>query len=224
MACAAAAPPEAPTARLGAAAATAAPDAPPLAAPDAPSRRMRRTASAPALRAPCPGGHCTRCGAGKCGCLEVYVVSRAFSEFGGPLFRNMTPEMRHSMVDLGICHYMTVFRTPDGRYVQFDFGPHGGDVEKVNGPLGALLRRARRQVAEQHQHQQLQPMAWALAGGGGAGGGLGFGGSGYGGGGVHLSASAPSLEALAAAAAEAAGDDCNGCSTDKGFAGGGGFE
>jgi hypothetical protein len=176
-------------------AAAAAPDAAAEAAPDAPPRAMRRAASAPALRAPC-----ACCGGGKCACLEVFVVSRAFSEFGGPLFRSMTPEMRRSMVDLGICHYMTVFRTPDGRLVQFDFGPHGGDVEKVNGPLGALLRRARRQVNE------------GAAGGSGAGSG----------GGMAASASAPALEALVAAAAEtpAGGDDCSTRGVDAGSGGG----
>jgi hypothetical protein len=90
---------------------------------------------------------CSSCGAEACRCLEVYVVSRAFSEFGGAVFNRLTPEMRRYMVDIGICHYMTVFRTPDGRLVQFDFGPQGGDVQKARGPLAALLRTARRQAA-----------------------------------------------------------------------------
>jgi hypothetical protein len=51
------------------------------------------------------------------------------------------------MVDLGICHYMTVFKTPDGKFVQFDFGPLGGDVQVANGPLAKLLQRARRDAA-----------------------------------------------------------------------------
>lgn len=49
---------------------------------------------------------------------------------------------REHMVDMGICHYMTVFKTPDGQLVQFDFGPTGGDVQKAHGPLATLLRRA----------------------------------------------------------------------------------
>ncbi|KIY97243.1 hypothetical protein MNEG_10720 [Monoraphidium neglectum] len=164
---------------------------------------MRRTASSPALRAACAntgaarasaGAACPACGP-ECACLEVFVVSRAFTEFGGPLFKRMTPEMKKSLVDLGICHYMTVFKTPDGRYVQFDFGPRGGDVEKANGPLAALLRAARL------QQQQQQPQL-ALAGGPG---------------GMRASASAPALE-LSAAFALA----CEGSGAGEGGACGGG--
>jgi len=50
--------------------------------------------------------------------------------------------VREHVVDMGICHYMTVFKTPDGQLVQFDFGPTGGDVQKAHGPLATLLRRA----------------------------------------------------------------------------------
>lgn len=143
---------------------------------------MRRAASAPALRAACEPRRCA-CAAA-CGCLEVYVVSRAFTEFGGGLFRRMTPEMKRSLMDLGICHYMTVFRTPDGKYVQFDFGPKGGDVEKVNGPLGAWLRAARRQ--QQQEQQSSGP------------------------GGLRASPSAPVLELSAALAAAVEEDGCCG--------------
>lgn len=202
--------------------------------PAAPAR-MRRIASAPAFRAACantappatpaaapalpPPAHCACAAAaagGRCGCLEVYVVSRAFTEFGGPLLKRMTPEMRLSMVDLGICHYMTVFKTPDGRFHQFDFGPHGGDVEKVNGPLAAWLRRARRQ---QQQLQQAAP-----AGGAGAAGPSGTvvaGGAAQQqaavGGAMRQSPSAPALELYAALAAAEALD---GCGVGGGGAGG----
>jgi hypothetical protein len=171
-------------------------------AADAPAR-MRRIASAPALRAACassaaaaPPRRACACataaaGAQPCSCLEggleVYVVSRAFTEFAGPLVKKMSPEMRLSLVDLGLCHYMTVFRTPEGKYVQFDFGPHGGDVEKVNGPVGAWLRRARQQQQQQQQRQQQA-----------------------GGGGMRQSPSAPALE-LCAALAAAEGGRGDGC-------------
>ena len=42
---------------------------------------------------------------------------------------------------------MTVFKTPDGKFVQFDFGPLGGDVQVANGPLAKLLQQARRDAA-----------------------------------------------------------------------------
>jgi hypothetical protein len=89
--------------------------------------------------------------------------------------------MRQSLVDVGICHFMTVFRTPEGRLVQFDFGPQGGDVEKLTGPFAAVLRAARR------QQRQLELDA---AGGGGGGGGSSVGG-------LRLSPSAPTLEFIA---------------------------
>eukprot|EP00879_Flechtneria_rotunda_P004631 GHRR01004889.1.p1 GENE.GHRR01004889.1~~GHRR01004889.1.p1 ORF type:complete len:785 (+),score=318.55 GHRR01004889.1:460-2814(+) len=85
---------------------------------------------------------CSSCFGGRCKCLEVYVVSRPFVEFGGDLIKKMPQEARDHMLDMGICHYMTVFRTPDGQFVQFDFGPQGGDVQKAHGPVASLLKRA----------------------------------------------------------------------------------
>jgi len=166
---------------------------------------MRRSASAPALRAACAphAPHAPRCAcdaAHACGCLEVYVASRGFTEFGGPLFKRMSPEVRQSLVDMGVCHFLTVFKTPDGRLIQFDFGPQGGDVEKADGPLGAVLRAARRRRLQQEQEQP--------AGGAGAGG-------------MRPSPSAPALElALAAAAAsEGEGGGGSGCGWDGGTQG-----
>jgi hypothetical protein len=40
-----------------------------------------------------PSG-CSACPAGLCSCLEVYVVSRAFTEFGGPVLQRMPPNAR----------------------------------------------------------------------------------------------------------------------------------
>jgi hypothetical protein len=73
--------------------------------------------------------------------------------------KRLHPEARDHLVDIGICHYMTVFKTPDGQLVQFDFGPLGGDVQKAHGPLATFLRRARAAA----QKQQLQESVIAAA-------------------------------------------------------------
>lgn len=104
---------------------------------------------------------CSSCPQGRCRCLEVYVVSRAFTEFGGGIIRNLPREAKDSMVDLGLCHYMTVFRTPDGQLVQFDFGPVGGDIQKAHGPLAAFLRKAH--AAALAQNGQVPPQMFAAA-------------------------------------------------------------
>jgi hypothetical protein len=73
--------------------------------------------------------------------------------------KRLHPEARDQLVDIGICHYMTVFKTPDGQLIQFDFGPLGGDVQKAHGPLATFLRRARAAA----QKQQLQDSVVAAA-------------------------------------------------------------
>lgn len=136
-----------PTAAVAAAAAAAA---------DAPARASGTRSGMQRLHAPQP---CSSCSGGRCNCLEVYVVSRSFTEFGGPVMKRLQPEAKEQLVDLGICHYMTVFKTADGQMVQFDFGPLGGDVQKAHGPLAAFLRRAR----AASQKQQAQDAASAAA-------------------------------------------------------------
>jgi hypothetical protein len=98
----------------------------------------------------------------------VYVVSRAFTEFGGDVIKRMPQEARDHMIDMGLCHYMTVFRTPDGQLVQFDFGPLGGDVQKAHGPVATFLKRAHAaalaQAGQQQQQQHVMQLAAAGAG------------------------------------------------------------
>lgn len=120
------------------------------------STTSRQRRSAQQLRAPQP---CSSCTGGRCSCLEVYVVSRSFSEFAGPIMKRLHPDAREHLVDMGICHYMTVFKTADGQLVQFDFGPLGGDVQKAHGPLATFLRRARAAA----QKQQLNAATAATA-------------------------------------------------------------
>lgn len=106
---------------------------------------------------------CSNCSGGCCNCLEVYVVSRPFTEFGGDLIKNLPQEAKDGMVDLGLCHYMTVFKAPDGQLVQFDFGPMGGDVQKAHGPLATFLKRAHAATVAQAGQLQDQPQQLALA-------------------------------------------------------------
>jgi hypothetical protein len=142
----------------------------------------------------------------------VYVVSRAFTEFGGDVIKRMPQEARDHMIDMGLCHYMTVFRTPDGQLVQFDFGPLGGDVQKAHGPVATFLKRAHAAAlaqAGQQQQQQFLQLAAAGAGAGSSAGVSSSDGAGSSRGMVH-SPSAPMLLPLASmdlsgAAGEAAG-------------------
>lgn len=72
--------------------------------------------------------------------LQVYVVARPFQEMGGPIMQRLPDEYKGLAVQIGICHYLTVFKTRDGKYFQFDFGPRGGrDVHANGGPLSWLL-------------------------------------------------------------------------------------
>jgi hypothetical protein len=54
------------------------------------------------------------------------VVQRPFLSFGAGLFTRLPPSVNNLFVDVGVCHYLTIFKTPSGQLVQFDFGPRGG--------------------------------------------------------------------------------------------------
>ena len=56
----------------------------------------------------------------------LQVVQRPFVSFGANLFKRMPPSVNDFFVDVGVCHYMTIFKTPGGQLYQFDFGPKGG--------------------------------------------------------------------------------------------------
>ncbi len=79
------------------------------------SSSMRRVASSPAFKGVQHTSQHTsgsnsaavKAGAVAEGALEVYVVARAFAEFGGPVLKRLSPEMRTSLLDVGVCHYMT---------------------------------------------------------------------------------------------------------------------
>jgi hypothetical protein len=74
--------------------------------------------------------------------MEVYVVLRNFKDFAGGVFHNLPTTLRDGVRDAGICHYLTVFKQPDGTLVQFDFGPSGGgDIHVSAGPFSRFLNR-----------------------------------------------------------------------------------
>lgn len=79
--------------------------------------------------------------------MEVYVVLRNFQEFAGGFFHRLPGPIRDGVRDSGVCHYMTVFRQPDGTLVQFDFGPRGGgDIHVPGGPIARLLNKGPRRT------------------------------------------------------------------------------
>lgn len=67
--------------------------------------------------------------------MEVYACYRPINEVSGDFYSSLPPYIKAGLRDLGLCHYMAVFRTPTGKLVQFDFGPRGGDMV-VGAPGG----------------------------------------------------------------------------------------
>jgi hypothetical protein len=75
--------------------------------------------------------------------MEVYVVLRNFKDFAGGIFHNLPTTLRDGVRDSGVCHYLTVFRQPDGTLVQFDFGPSaGGDIHVSAWPFTRFLNKS----------------------------------------------------------------------------------
>ena len=50
----------------------------------------------------------------------MYVGLRQFTNFG----TNFPDLVREWMIHTGVCHYLVVIRTPQGRVFSYDFGPH----------------------------------------------------------------------------------------------------
>ena len=73
--------------------------------------------------------------------LEVYVVMNFFKEWANGVFYRLPTPLRDGVRDSGICHYVTVFKQPDGSLVQFDYGPEGGDIYLAEGPLPMVFNR-----------------------------------------------------------------------------------
>ena len=122
-----------------------------------PRKSIRRCASTPTLNtvASVSSGVC------QIG-LDVFVISRPFTEFGGALFAGLPPGVKDNFVNLGIAHYMTVFRTADGRLHQFDFGPMGGrDIYVSSGAFDKVVQpdqpraKGKRSVAGEVRENQV---------------------------------------------------------------------
>lgn len=76
--------------------------------------------------------------------MEVFVVLRNFQEFAGGFFKRLPEPLREGVRDSGVCHYMTVFRQPDGTLTQFDFGPAaGGDIHLPGWLLDRMNHKRR---------------------------------------------------------------------------------
>ena len=125
-------------------------------------KRIRRCASTPSLNS-CSSDLSS-------GGLEVYVALRPFTEFGGALFAKLPSSVKDNLLGLGVAHYMTVFRTPDGRFTQFDFGPTGGrDIYMSAGSLDKLVapdqpkRDGKRSVPGEVRENQVASDFWNFA-------------------------------------------------------------
>lgn len=55
----------------------------------------------------------------------MYVGLRQFTNFG----TNFPDLVREWMIHTGVCHYLVVIRTPQGRVFSYDFGPPKGEIE-----------------------------------------------------------------------------------------------
>lgn len=59
---------------------------------------------------------------------EVYVCHRPLREEPGDFYSSLPMKFKNRLKDLGLCHFMAIFRSSKGELVQFDFGPPGGDI------------------------------------------------------------------------------------------------
>ena len=80
----------------------------------------------------------------------LQVVQRPFVSFGANIFKRLPSHVHQLFVDVGVCHYMTIFKTPSGQLVQFDFGPRGGGDISLGpadrGRMARLFRKNRSKV------------------------------------------------------------------------------
>ena len=71
--------------------------------------------------------------------MEVYAVTREFTEWGKGIYNRLPSAVRNSLRSSGICHFLVVIRDPDTKTItSFDFGPIGGDVAGLPGLRSAL--------------------------------------------------------------------------------------
>jgi len=71
--------------------------------------------------------------------MEVYAVTREFTEWGKGIYNRLPSAVRNSLRSSGICHFLVVIRERDTNTItSFDFGPIGGDVAGLPGLRSAL--------------------------------------------------------------------------------------
>lgn len=76
-------------------------------------------------------------------------MQRPFLSFGANVFKRLPTQVHDLFVDVGVCHYMTIFKTPSGQLVQFDFGPRGGgDISLGPADRGRMARLFRKNKAK----------------------------------------------------------------------------
>lgn len=85
--------------------------------------------------------------------LKVYVVARPFQEYGGALVQRLPEDFKELALQIGVCHFMTVFKTNGGDLYQFDFGPQGGrDIQTNGGPLSCILEGETTSSGQKEKH------------------------------------------------------------------------
>ena len=69
--------------------------------------------------------------------------------------------MNQLLQDVGVCHFMVVYKQPTGRLVQYDFGPVGRDISlgpADQGRLARLLGRRSRAVPADIRETRVGPL------------------------------------------------------------------
>eukprot|EP00238_Polyblepharides_amylifera_P004134 CAMPEP_0196593256 /NCGR_PEP_ID=MMETSP1081-20130531/75181_1 /TAXON_ID=36882 /ORGANISM="Pyramimonas amylifera, Strain CCMP720" /LENGTH=428 /DNA_ID=CAMNT_0041917189 /DNA_START=28 /DNA_END=1311 /DNA_ORIENTATION=+ len=90
------------------------------------SKSIRRVASSPMVfddRINFETPSCSKNDSKDCNVSDVYAVVRPLRELGGPTIHKLPQYTKDLLRDLGICHYQTVIKSPDGSLTLFDFGP-----------------------------------------------------------------------------------------------------
>lgn len=90
--------------------------------------------------------------------MEVYAVTREFSEWGKGFYNRLPAAVRNSLRSSGICHFLVVVKDEDGRLRSFDFGPLGGDVAGLPG-LGSGLGSGLDSVLERRDAMDMSSIA-----------------------------------------------------------------
>lgn len=72
--------------------------------------------------------------------------------------KRLSPDAKALMIDIGVCHFMAVLKTPDGKLMQCDFGPVGGDVHVNMDPFEDEAKRGKKCVGGEIRITQLDEL------------------------------------------------------------------